>query len=69
MCFRIEELLEKIKENNQMFSEEQVDLLKNITWCQHPKITLVTCSDSRVDPNYFKFNALDKIFTVRNVWN
>lgn len=68
-CCSVEQLLSKMKDNNQMFSEEQVDLLKNITWCQHPKITLVTCSDSRVDANYFKMNSVDKIFTIRNIWN
>ena len=68
-CSKVEELLAKMQENNQMFSEEQVDLLKNITWCQHPKITLLTCSDSRVDVNYFKMNSVDKVFTIRNIWN
>jgi carbonic anhydrase len=61
--------LERIKWDDQMFSEEQVELLKNITWAQHPKITLITCSDSRVDMNYFRMDALDKVFTIRNIWN
>jgi hypothetical protein len=30
-CSKVEELLAKMQENNQMFSEEQVELLKNIT--------------------------------------
>ena len=68
-CSKVEELLAKMQENNQMFSEEQVELLKNIIWAQHPKITLVTCSDSRVDMNYFKMDSVDKVFTIRNIWN
>ena len=68
-CSKVEELLAKMQENNQMFSKEQVWLLQNITWAQHPKITLITCSDSRVDMNYFKMDSVDKVFTIRNIWN
>ena len=68
-CSHINELLKKMEENNQMFSKEQVELLKNITGSQHPKITLVTCSDSRVDMNYFKMDSVDKVFTIRNIGN
>ncbi len=68
-CSKVDELLAKMQENNQMFSEEQVDLLKSITGSQHPKITLITCSDSRVDMNYFKMDSVDKVFTIRNIWN
>ena len=68
-CKVAKEFIEKMKENNQMFSKEQVKLLQNITNSQHPKITLITCSDSRVDMNYFKLDAIDKVFTIRNIWN
>jgi len=68
-CTHVNELLEKIKKENQIFSEEQIELLKNITNEQHPKITLVTCSDSRVDPGYFKIDPINKIFVIRNIWN
>jgi len=68
-CSKVEELLAKMQENNQMFSEEQTELLQNITGSQHPKITLVTCSDSRIDMNYFKMDSVDKVFTIRNIWN
>jgi hypothetical protein len=30
-CSKVEELLAKMQEHNQMFSEEQIELLKNIT--------------------------------------
>ena len=66
-CSKVDELLAKMQKNNQMFSEEQVDLLKSITGSQHPKITLITCSDSRVDMNYFKMDSVDKVFTIRNI--
>ena len=68
-CSHVNDLLKKMEENNQMFSQEQLDLLKNITGSQHPKITLITCSDSRVDMNYFKMDSVDKVFTIRNIWN
>jgi carbonic anhydrase len=66
-CNTLKELLEKIEENNQMFSKEQVELLQKITNSQHPKITLLTCSDSRLDISYFKLEAIDKVFVVRNI--
>ena len=68
-CSHVNDLLKKMEENNQMFSDEQIELLKNITGSQHPKITLITCSDSRVDMNYFKMDSVDKVFTIRNIWN
>ncbi len=68
-CSKVEELLAKMQENNQMFSEEQVELLQKITKAQHPKITLITCSDSRVDMNYFRMNSVDRVFVIRNIWN
>jgi carbonic anhydrase len=36
---------------------------------QHPKITLLTCSDSRVDMEFFRIDPLDTVFTVRNIGN
>ena len=68
-CSKVDELLAKMQENNQMFSQEQVKFLQNITWAQHPKITLITCSDSRVDTDYFRMSSLDNVFTIRNIWN
>lgn len=68
-CSHVNDLLKKMEENNQMFSDEQIELLKNITGSQHPKITFITCSDSRVDMNYLKMDSLDKVFTIRNIWN
>jgi len=68
-CNTARDLLQKLEENNQMFSQEQMDLLKKITNSQHPKITLLTCSDSRLDVGYFKVNAIDKVFVIRNIWN
>jgi carbonic anhydrase len=36
---------------------------------QHPSITLLTCSDSRVQENIFEDDPTDKIFSVRNIGN
>ena len=68
-CNTAKELLKKLEENNQMFSQEQMELLQKITNSQHPKITLLTCSDSRLDVSYFKLDAIDKVFVIRNIWN
>jgi carbonic anhydrase len=36
---------------------------------QTPDITLVTCSDSRVQSNIFEADSTNKIFTIRNIGN
>ncbi len=68
-CDTLSELVEYLRKNSFMFSDERVDLLKRLANEQHPSITLLTCSDSRVDVEYFKIDPLDKIFVVRNIWN
>jgi carbonic anhydrase len=63
----LKELIAKIEENNQMFTKEKLEILEKMTNAQHPKITLLTCSDSRVDIQYFKIDPLDKVFTIKNI--
>ena len=36
---------------------------------QRPVITLLTCSDSRVQPSIFSEDMIDKVFVVRNIGN
>jgi len=36
---------------------------------QHPILTMITCSDARVQTNIFTFDPIDKIFVIRNIGN
>ena len=36
---------------------------------QHPVITMITCSDARVQTNIFNFDPINKIFVIRNIGN
>jgi len=36
---------------------------------QHPILTMITCSDARVQTNIFNFDPIDKIFVIRNIGN
>lgn len=36
---------------------------------QHPIVTMITCSDARVQETIFNFDPLDKVFVIRNVGN
>ncbi len=36
---------------------------------QHPKVALITCSDSRVVPEYFLNAGIGEVFVVRNAGN
>ena len=65
----IEQFLNYLKENSDVFSKEQAEKIHHIAQAQHPKITLVTCSDSRVDMEFFRVDPLDTVFTIRNIGN
>jgi len=45
------------------------DYFKRHCHGQHPFITMVTCSDSRIHPQVVMPDAIDKIFTVENIGN
>ena len=36
---------------------------------QHPIVTLITCSDARVQPNLLFSDPIDRIFTIENIGN
>lgn len=58
-----------------VFSNEQFALSKNKAYFdqfrdgQHPRVTLVTCSDSRIQTNDFSDDGNGDIFTIRNIGN
>lgn len=65
----IKQFLDYLKENSEVFSEEKSEKVHQMAQAQHPKITLVTCSDSRVDMEFFRIDPLDTVFTIRNIGN
>ncbi len=68
-CDNINQFIKYLQDNSFMFSQQRVEQLKKISQSQHPFMTLVTCSDSRVDIEYFKMDPLDKVFVIRNIGN
>ena len=65
----IKQFLNYLKENSEVFSSQQAEKIHQMANAQHPKITLVTCSDSRLDMEFFRIDPLDTVFTIRNIWN
>ncbi|MEM4397539.1 MAG: carbonic anhydrase [Candidatus Woesearchaeota archaeon] len=60
-------IIKEILENNEHYYEKvQWDLIKN---GQSPKITLVTCSDSRISGHIFGKDLVNFVFHVRNIGN
>ncbi|MCD6569650.1 MAG: carbonic anhydrase [Deltaproteobacteria bacterium] len=66
----ISQLLKKIIDDNNRFVEKHNDgyFSPHMT-SQHPQITLVSCSDSRVQPHVLLDDPIDQIFTVENIGN
>ncbi|MEM2131185.1 MAG: carbonic anhydrase [Candidatus Woesearchaeota archaeon] len=60
-------IIKEILENNEQYHDKvQWDLIKQ---GQSPKITLVTCSDSRVSGHIFGKDLVNFVFHVRNIGN
>ncbi|MEM3373600.1 MAG: carbonic anhydrase [Candidatus Woesearchaeota archaeon] len=60
-------IIKELLENNEHYHEKvQWDLIKN---GQSPKITLVTCSDSRVSGHIFGKDLVNFVFHIRNIGN
>jgi len=56
-------------ENGQFVSGKGEEFFKTHVHEQNPLITLVTCSDSRVQPGIFSAELINRIFVVRNIGN
>ena len=64
------EILESIIRNNANFvSEHNEDFFKSHMGAQHPKVTLVSCCDSRCHAHVLEPDPIDKIFTVETIGN
>lgn len=58
-----------IEGNNQFVVDHAESYYANIRDAQHPFLTMVCCSDSRVHTNSFAFDPVDKIFAIRVIGN
>ncbi len=68
---KLSEFLEYLENRNREFITDQKDLSK-MAKAQHPFMTLIECSDSRVDTSDIGFGgkeALDRVFRIENIWN
>jgi carbonic anhydrase len=55
--------------NDNYVSQHQHNYFENFQNSQTPEITLLTCSDSRVQLNLLAADATNKVFVVRNIGN
>jgi carbonic anhydrase len=69
MMQEIEKLIQGFHRFQQKYFTEQTALYQSLQAKQSPKILLIGCSDSRVDPALLLDCAPGEIFTVRNVAN
>ena len=68
---KLSEFLQYLEERNKEFITDQQSLSK-MAKAQHPFMTLIECSDSRVDTSDIGFGwkeALDRVFRIENIWN
>ncbi len=67
---RIAELINNLISDNRKFLQKHCEKdFSSISKGQNPDITLVTCSDSRVQNTFFSRDSINKIFVVRNLGN
>ena len=60
---------ELIKENQQFIKRTGKDFFSDFQEFQSPQVTLICCSDSRVQAEALLNNSFNKIFTIRNIGN
>ena len=64
------EIIRQIVEgNNEFLSKNHPDFFLSHSKSQNPFITLLTCSDSRVQTNAILPDSINKIFTIENIGN
>jgi carbonic anhydrase len=65
-----QEIIAEILKNNEKFAAEHGEgYFKRHATSQQPKITLVSCCDSRVQPGIIDPDPINKIFTVETIGN
>jgi carbonic anhydrase len=58
-----------ISHDNKFVNQHSKNYFDKIKDKQNPSITLLTCSDSRINENIFEDDPTNKIFSVRNIGN
>ena len=67
---RPEEVIAEVFKTNDAFVRGRgEDYFKSHLEVQRPEITLLTCSDSRVQPSILSEEMIDKVFVIRNIGN
>ena len=65
----MEDIREPLKKGNKEYISKYSDYIKNLVSGQSPKIAVLTCSDSRVIPEYIFHASLGDLFVVRVAGN
>ena len=65
----VEIIKQIIEGNNEFVSKNHPDFFLSHSKSQNPFITLLTCSDSRVQTNAILPDSINKIFTIENIGN
>ncbi|MDG6228973.1 MAG: carbonic anhydrase [Candidatus Thermoplasmatota archaeon] len=65
----MEDILEPLKKGNKEYISKHSDDIKNLVAGQSPKIAVLTCSDSRVIPEYIFHASIGDLFVVRVAGN
>lgn len=60
---------ERFLENHPLHPDQTMEVIRNLKKGQHPFVTVVTCSDSRVPPELIFDQGLGDIFVIRNAGN
>lgn len=66
----VKDIIKGIIDNNGSFvSAHGEEYFKPHMTAQHPRVTLVACCDSRVQPTVIEPDAIDKVFTIETIGN
>ena len=58
-----------INGNNKYVNEHEQEFFEKLKDAQSPSVTLVTCSDARVQTSIFGIETTDELFVIRNIGN
>ena len=58
-----------INGNNKYVEEHEPEFFEKLKDAQNPTVTLITCSDSRVQTSIFGIETTDELFVIRNIGN
>jgi len=69
MEFRLNLLIDLFKHQEEYAESLEPSFFNKFLKKQEPYITLITCSDSRVQPEVFGIDTINNIFSIRNIGN